>query len=134
MHRTAAQPYSLPASAPRRQRESVGFVTVVDGRLKHDDYGVAGGGLGGNVHRHHGEDGKGREKELDFALDVALLDQVHVLAAEPAPRVEAAAATRHTQRVRPPQRRFAFGVHAHDPVHGRQTRVKGHEPEPDAAA
>jgi hypothetical protein len=93
----------LPNSAPRGQRQNVGFVTVVDGSLQHDDNGVAGGGLGGHVHRHDSEDGKGREKEFDFAFHVALLDQVHVLAAEPARQVEAVAATRPTQRARPPQ-------------------------------
>ena len=61
-----------------------GFIAVVDGCLQHNDDGVAGGGLGRRVDGHHGEDGKWREKELDFALDVAPLHQVHVLASVPA--------------------------------------------------
>jgi len=59
--------------------------------------GLLAVGLAGNVHRHHGEDGKGREKELHFfALDVALLDQVDVPAAKPA-RLDDAQRRRHTR-------------------------------------
>ena len=45
-------------SVPGRNREMVGFITVVDGCLQHNDDGVAGGGLGRHVDGHHGEDGK----------------------------------------------------------------------------
>jgi hypothetical protein len=71
-------------SAPGRNREMLGFVAVVGGRLQHDDDGVAGGGLGRHVDGSHGEDGKWREKELSFALDVDFLHKIYVFASVPA--------------------------------------------------
>jgi hypothetical protein len=69
---------------PWGQGQVIGLVAVVDGSQQHNDDGVAGSGLGGHVNGHNGEDGKGREKKLGFASDVALLNKVDVLAAVPA--------------------------------------------------
>ena len=73
-------------SIPWRQRQVLGFLSVVDGGLQFDDDGVGGIGLAAGWHgdRRHGEDGIRREKELLLALHIRLLHQVHMLAAVPA--------------------------------------------------
>ena len=62
-------------SIPWRQRQVLGFLSVVDGGLQFDDDGVGGIGLAAGWHgdRRHGEDGIRREKELLLALHIRLL-------------------------------------------------------------
>ena len=122
-------------SVPWGQGQVIGLVAVVDGSQQHNDDGVAGGGLGWHVNGHNGEDRKGREKKLDLASDVALLDKVDVLAAVPARALSIHCSQNlnvsHTPR-NAPQRLVAPGIDADDPVNGRKAGVERHQPKPAA--
>jgi hypothetical protein len=114
---------------PRRQRQVLRLLAIVNSSLELDNNGVGGIWFAtcGHGNRHDSENRIWRKKELLLPLHIGFFHQIYVLATVP-DKVSHAPHVPGTHSL--PERGLAARVDLNDPVNRRFFSVESHQPEP----